>query len=196
MRIVWNGTPRNPRSWPAAAWAGPTNTRCVPGASRARTPWDAFDALLREAYGPLEAASTHEHRVGLRTHAWETESALVVRLEVPGVTRDNVRVEVEGDVLVVEARRSLDAPEGFEPLARGRRGTVGTTRLRVAEAYDLGEVAATLRDGVIEVRVPRRAATPRRVIPIAVNAAPATQLEGNGPETPSATADEAPTETT
>src|SRR5687768_5581803 len=50
------------------------------------------------------------------TDIHETEEALVLAMEVPGVDRGNVDVKIEDDVLRVEARVDYSKYEGMEPL--------------------------------------------------------------------------------
>ena len=49
-------------------------------------------------------------------YVWETEEALTLAMEVPGVAREAVTIELKEDVLRVEARVDASKYEGLEPL--------------------------------------------------------------------------------
>ena len=53
------------------------------------------------------------------TDIFETEDALTVVMEIPGVEKEAVQVNIENDVLRVEARIDYSKYEGLEPLYTG-----------------------------------------------------------------------------
>lgn len=95
---------------------------------------------------------------------YETEEAVVVRLELPGVTSDQIRVNVDRDrVRVSGIRRSPDSAQlrrlhqaeiAFGPFERS---------VQVSTAFDRDRVTARLEDGFLEVTIPKRRPVPRRV---------------------------------
>jgi len=97
---------------------------------------------------------------GLTTE--EKENEIVVRVELPGFTLEELRVEWLGGRLTVEAEHRVPA-EGAEPrpereLARVRR------IVELPTGVDLERVEATFRNGVLEVHLPRTPeATARRI---------------------------------
>jgi hypothetical protein len=50
------------------------------------------------------------------TDIYETEDALTVVLEMPGVDRDNIEVNVENGVLTVEGKINFGKYEGLQPI--------------------------------------------------------------------------------
>src|SRR5690348_809222 len=68
-----------------------------------------------------ELVSKDENTVPVRyfvpaTDIFETEDALTVVMEVPGVGRDAIDINVENDVLKIEAKIDPAKYEGMEPL--------------------------------------------------------------------------------
>lgn len=76
--------------------------------------------------------------------------------EMPGVDQKSVDVSVENDVLTIEGRSHVDAPEGYELV--GREYGVGKYRrdFTLSDAVDVGGVKARVRNGVLEVTLPKR----------------------------------------
>lgn len=162
MRIVWSGVP--------SARAANCRPSAVPRGDLRRSTLDVdawMDATFREfAHRAGLGRPAGEERVRLRSVVIEQSEGWLIACEVPGVPRDSVAVEVEGQQLVVTARRALEGPAGFVRRAGERRGSVGVARFELPEHADREQIHAALRDGVLEVRVGRRTAAPRRVIAV------------------------------
>lgn len=94
---------------------------------------------------------------------YETEKALVVRVAVAGVRSGDLRVLVEGERLCVRGVRSQ--PSGGEDVLRHHQLEIEPgpfeARVRLPASIEKSEVQANLEDGVLTVRLPKRA--PRRI---------------------------------
>jgi HSP20 family molecular chaperone IbpA len=99
----------------------------------------------------------------------EDDQALYLWVDVPGVRKDKVSVDLHDEVLSIQGDVTFDEYEGLTPVYTeynvghfARRFT-----LRDASAYDHDHISARLADGVLEVRLPKgEKARPRR-IPVA-----------------------------
>jgi HSP20 family protein len=95
---------------------------------------------------------------------YETEDALTVVLEMPGVDRDNIEVNVENGVLTVEGKINFGKYEGLQPIYS--EYNIGPYRrsFRISSRVDQDNIRAELRDGVISLVLPKAAeAKPRRI---------------------------------
>jgi HSP20 family molecular chaperone IbpA len=95
---------------------------------------------------------------------FETEEALSVVLEMPGVSRDNVDINVEDGVLTVEGRIDFGKYEGLRPLYS--EYNVGPYRrsFRLSGQVDQAKIFAEMQDGVISLTLPKaEKAKPRRI---------------------------------
>jgi HSP20 family molecular chaperone IbpA len=98
------------------------------------------------------------------TDIYETEEALTVVLEMPGVSKDNVDVHVEDDVLTVEGRIDFKKYEGLRPVYS--EYNIGPYRrsFRLSNQVDQSKIEAEMRDGVITLMLPKsEKAKPRRI---------------------------------
>jgi len=97
---------------------------------------------------------------------YETQDALVLVADMPGVGGDAVHVEVDGDQLTIEGRIRPADYDGMKPV-HVEYG-VGSFRRRftVSEAVDREGIKAQMRDGVLTLRLPKAAHARRRRIPI------------------------------
>ncbi len=95
----------------------------------------------------------------------ELDDAYVIEIELPGVKRDDVSVEVAGQRLSVSGERKECERVG---ILRRRTRTVGRFHYEVVlpgEVDDEG-VTASMDEGVLTVRVPKPASDRPRRIPI------------------------------
>ena len=95
---------------------------------------------------------------------FETEEALTVVLEMPGVDRDNINVSVENGLLTIEGRINFSKYEGLEPVYS--EYNIGPFRrtFRISSRIDQDKIRAEMRDGVITLVLPKaEEAKPRRI---------------------------------
>ncbi len=88
----------------------------------------------------------------------------VIRAEVPGLAPETLNVQVEDRMLTISGKREpLEPAQGS--FRRRERGTGEfSRRLRLPTDLDLGKAEASVRHGVLTLRVPRREeAKPREI---------------------------------
>lgn len=99
----------------------------------------------------------------LPTPAWtveEAEKEVVLRLELPGFEPAEIEVTLEGTMLLARAIHVV--PETANVASAPRREAV--YRFELPTGLDLEHLAATYRNGVLEVHVPRLPGMiPRRI---------------------------------
>ena len=113
----------------------------------------------------------------------ETADDFVLRADLPGMSQDDVEIEVEDNVLTVSGERKAEHQERQEGFYRMERAFGSFSRsLTLPKGIDAGAVRAAFANGVLEVHIPKpEAAKPRR-IEIAVGDSPAA-IEGTGTPT-------------
>jgi HSP20 family protein len=86
----------------------------------------------------------------------ETAEAYEVELELPGLGRDDIVVQAQGDELVVRGERRPDLasrPESFHRLER-RYGPFSRA-FRFSEEVDPDRITATFDDGLLRLQIPK-----------------------------------------
>jgi HSP20 family protein len=96
----------------------------------------------------------------------ETEDALILRADLPGMSEDDIKLEVEDRTLTVSGEREAEheeaKPEGFYRLERAF-GRFERT-LTLPKGADASAVSANFDRGVLEVRIPKpEEVKPRRI---------------------------------
>ena len=96
---------------------------------------------------------------------YEKGHDLVIRAEVPGVDRNDIEVRMENGVLTLRGERKRET-EVAEPNAYRleRRYGVFSRSFSLPTTVDPSRVAATYKDGVLELIVPKlEAAKPKKI---------------------------------
>jgi HSP20 family protein len=95
----------------------------------------------------------------------ETEDALVLRGDLPGLTEDDIDIEIKDNVLTVSGERKAENEEKGEGYHRIERAFGSFSRsLTLPQGVEADKVEAKFDKGVLEVRVPKPAeAKPTRV---------------------------------
>ena len=95
---------------------------------------------------------------------YETEDALVVVMEVPGVEKKDLDINLENDVLRVEGRIDFTKYEGLDPLYTEYNVGHYTRAFTLSSKIDQHQISAELEDGVLKLTLRKsREALPRRI---------------------------------
>jgi HSP20 family protein len=98
------------------------------------------------------------------TDIYESDDALHVVMEVPGVDRKNIDVKLENNELHVEARIDFANYEGMEPLYTEYNVGHFARSFSLSQQIDQANIAANLADGVLTLTLKKvQQAKPRRI---------------------------------
>ena len=99
------------------------------------------------------------------TDIFETDDALKVILEMPGVDKESVDVRVENDVLTIEGQVDLNNYQGLTPLYTEYNVGHYTRSFELSSKIDQERIGAELKDGVITLVLPKtEKAKPRKIM--------------------------------
>jgi HSP20 family protein len=105
----------------------------------------------------------------------ETDDQFVLRADLPGVAEDDVKVELEDNVLTISGERRHEEEVKKGGFLRVERATgVFTRSLTLPDGVDADAVQATFDKGVLEVRIPKPEQRKPRRVAISVGDQPAT----------------------
>ena len=95
---------------------------------------------------------------------FEDANALTVVLEMPGVNKSNVEINVEGGVLQIDGRLDFSKYEGMQPVYT--EYNIGHYRrsFSLSNKIDQNRIGAEMKDGVVTITLPKaEEAKPRRI---------------------------------
>ena len=108
----------------------------------------------------------------------ETEDQFVLRADLPGLSEEDVNIEVEDNVLTVSGERKAEQAESKEGYHRIERAFGSFSRsLTLPEGIDADAVTANFDRGVLEVRIPKPEQRKPRKISIGVGGTPPKTIE-------------------
>ena len=98
------------------------------------------------------------------TDIFETNDALKVILEMPGVDKDGVDVRVENDVLTIDGQVDFSKYQGLQPVYTEYNVGNYARSFQLSSKIDQERITADLRDGVITLVLPKaEKAKPRKI---------------------------------
>ena len=116
-----------------------------------------------------ELVSKDEQTVPLRyfvptTDIFETEDALTVVMEVPGVNNEAVDISVENQVLKIEAKIDPSKYDGMEPLYTEYNVGHFARSFTLSNKIDQEQISPKLEDGVLTLTLKKaKEAIPRKI---------------------------------
>jgi len=98
--------------------------------------------------------------------AWETEDAFHLAIEMPGVDESHADVVLEKDILTVTGEATLSHYEGLQALGGGYRPRKYRRAFRLPEGIDGQQLDASVRNGVLTLKMPKSTEALRRKITV------------------------------
>jgi HSP20 family protein len=124
---------------------------------RTTDPFRDFDRLTAQLLGTTNRPAV------MPMDAWREGDQFVIELDLPGVARDSVDLDVERNVLTVRAERVARNGD-WEALASERPRGVFSRQLVLGDNLDLERIEATYDDGVLRLVIPvAEKAKPRKI---------------------------------
>ena len=96
----------------------------------------------------------------------EDAAGFLLTADLPGADDSTVRVHLEDGVLTLDARSAETLPQDWRPLHREYRSGGYHREFRLGEGIDGGRIQASMKDGVLDLRLPKAEHTRPRSIPI------------------------------
>ena len=98
------------------------------------------------------------------TDIFETDQALTMLVEMPGVSKQSIEVKVEGDILTIDGRIDFSKYEGLQPLYTEYNIGNFSRTFQLSNEIDQAGIKAELKDGVMRLVLPKaERAKPRRI---------------------------------
>lgn len=96
-----------------------------------------------------------------------TADAYEVRVEMPGVAKGGVKIDLDDNILTLRGDRAATVPEGFKTLHRELSPLSYLLRLRLNTPVNEDQMTAKFEDGVLVLSLPIKEAAKPRQIPVA-----------------------------
>ena len=114
------------------------------------------EVATREQQSP-ERTSERAEAISLRpaTDIVETKEGVTLYIDMPGVSKDALSVDVDQSVLSVKGSINLHTPDGLEPTYMDIHSGAFERRFTLGEQLDSAAIEAHLEQGVLKLVIPR-----------------------------------------
>ena len=101
--------------------------------------------------------TTHAQSVDLTPAAdiYETKEGVVLYLDLPGVNKESLDIDVDSDVLTIKGGVDLAIPDNLNPTYMDVHGGVFSRKFTLSAELDSSKIEANLKDGVLKLVIPR-----------------------------------------
>lgn len=95
---------------------------------------------------------------------YEDKDGITVVADMPGVSRERLQINVDSDRLTIEGRVDVPVSEGMSALYADVRSTRYERSFTLSRELDADNAEANLSDGLLTLRIPKRAEhKPRKI---------------------------------
>jgi HSP20 family protein len=99
-----------------------------------------------------------------RANLYDSGSELVLKAEVPGLLHKDLNVTINQDVLTISGERASDAPQGYSVHRQERTPVKFSRSFSLPTKVDPEKVGASLREGMLTIRLSKvPEAQPRQI---------------------------------
>ena len=137
---------------------------------RYRTPtiWRDMDRLQQDMsrlFGDLNVNRTRRASSFPAINVWAAEESARVTAEIPGVSKDDLEINVTGETLTLSGVRAQDdLPESARYHRQERRFGEFSRSIQLPYTVDTNKVKAVFKNGVLSVELPRvEAEKPKKI---------------------------------
>ncbi|HUH92838.1 MAG TPA: Hsp20/alpha crystallin family protein [Casimicrobiaceae bacterium] len=122
------------------------------------------DLAAREPTVPEGKAREDDYALQPPVDVFEDEHGITVQAEMPGVSKDRLKLQADRNGLLIEGEVSIDLPAGMEALYADLRSTRFRRSFVLSSELEPDRIEANLKDGVLTLRIPKRAEfRPRKI---------------------------------
>lgn len=155
-------TKRTPQMAPVGLWDR------FPTARTVQQMMDTMDRVMEDplAFNGGWVAGPSSEDVGYRRGRtpWEikeSEGEYKMRFDMPGMTKQDVKVSVEEKMLVVKAEKVVDKNNGKEEEWSPKSYGKYNTRVALPDNVDFEKIKAEVKDGVLYITIPKATSNPK-----------------------------------
>ncbi len=121
-----------------------------------------MNRMFRDAFGRVRAYNgfgwfSRKNPFDLDTDVKATKDSYIIKMDIPGMDKQNINVETKGHMLVVSGQRNeLDENKGNHFFKRERRFGYFARSIPLPDDADLNSIKADYKKGVLTIKVARK----------------------------------------
>jgi HSP20 family protein len=129
---------------------------------------EPMDEMFRQMLRPWRMEGA-ERAPQIKLDVHENDASYTVKAEVPGVSKDDIDVRIEGNrvTLSAEVKKETEEKKHGRVLRSERRYGYASRSFTLGCEVDEAKAEARYKDGILELTLPKRAKTSSKRLPIA-----------------------------
>jgi HSP20 family molecular chaperone IbpA len=116
----------------------------------------------------MPAARAEEAALLPPVDIYEDAAGITLVADLPGVSRERLSVQVDKDTLLIEGEAAIEMPSEMEALYADLRTTRFRRSFTLSRELQADQIDAQMQDGVLTLKVPKRAELQPRKIQVNV----------------------------
>ncbi|MBT2971450.1 MAG: heat-shock protein [gamma proteobacterium symbiont of Ctena orbiculata] len=87
---------------------------------------------------------------------FEDERGITLKADLPGVNKEGLDIQVDKETLSIDGKAEIEMPEAMQALYADVRATRYQRSFSLSSELDGDKTEASLKDGVLSLRIPKR----------------------------------------
>ncbi|MEO1515907.1 MAG: Hsp20/alpha crystallin family protein [Bacteroidota bacterium] len=137
---------------------------------RNRSVFSTFDSLLNELFDDKLRPFAAPVKAAIPFNLIETDNGFRLELAVPGLSKEDIQINIDKDILKVSAKKEYKEAEGEKVLRRGFGAYEFDKTFHLPKTVDTDQINASFENGVLSIGLAKKEtaiAKPARNIEIA-----------------------------
>ena len=118
-------------------------------------PFRAFDEMERAFFGGSQQSAVFS----FRTDVSDTGDAYKLEAELPGFSKDDIKIDIENDCLTINAERHEKKAEEKPNFVKRERVYGSYSRSFDVSGIDVDKISAAYADGILTLNLPKKVET-------------------------------------
>jgi HSP20 family molecular chaperone IbpA len=87
---------------------------------------------------------------------WEDDKGITIKADLPGVTKEGLDIQVDHETLSIDGKADIKMPEAMQAVYADVRATRYQRSFSLSSELDGDKTQASLNEGVLSLRIPKR----------------------------------------
>ena len=119
--------------------------------------------------GQVQRQAEREMMLHPAVDIYEESAGITIKADLPGVSRDRLDVQVDGNNLTIEGQAASDMPEGMDAVYADVNAPRFRRSFTLSNELDVNNISAEMKHGELTLRLPKRAEVQPRKIEVSVS---------------------------
>lgn len=114
-------------------------------------------SMQKTEAGQVQRQAEQEVYLRPAVDIYEDAASITVKADLPGVSRDKLDVQVDGNNLTIEGQATINMPEGMESLYADVNATRFRRSFTLSNELEVDKISAEMNNGELTLHLPKRA---------------------------------------